>query len=91
MTTPLASRSLPPAGRAPRATALPWWRCGPVWLLLGTLAVAVLASSGVAAVAFAHADPDVGAVVPRERRAQAAVQADAPALQGRNHAATPRP
>ena len=84
------SHPAPPNPQAP-LVPLPWWRCGPVWLLLGALAVAVLASSAFAAVAIATGDPDVGAVVPRAQRAHAAVQPDAPALQGRNHAATPRP
>jgi hypothetical protein len=71
-------------------TPFPWWRCGAAWVLAGALGVAVLASGSFAAVAVITGDPDV-VTVPRAQRAQAAVQPDAPALQGRNHAATPRP
>ena len=78
----------------PRPT-LDWWRCGPLWLVLGALLTAVVASSLVAVVAFRTADPElVQTALPRADRARVLRQVTAPAapaLQGRNHAATPRP
>jgi len=68
--------------RDPRPTA-PWWRHGMVWLVIGGPAVVVVAGFVTLAIAILNPDP----VLPTRATATAA---DAPALQGRNHAATPR-
>ncbi len=60
---------------------LPWWRFGHVWLVIAGPAAVVAAGIATAWIAVAHPDPvlDGGGQV----------KAMAPALQGRNHAATP--
>ncbi len=71
--------STPPA---PTGPVSPWWRHGMVWLVLSGPAVVVVASVATLVIALTHPDP----VLQRE-----AVQpAQLPAVQGRNHAATPR-
>lgn len=76
----------------------PWWRFGIVWMAFGGPAAVVLASVATFAIAARHADPVVAhdAAAPiRHAQAGAAERLGplptAPALQGRNHAATPRP
>jgi uncharacterized protein len=66
----------------PRPTA-PWWRHGMVWLVIGGPALVIVAGFATLAIAIANPDP----VLPSRA---AATAADAPAVQGRNHAATPR-
>lgn len=68
------------------------WRCPALWLVWGGPLAAILASSAVAVAAFVHADPELPALarLAGPARAVAATRPDAPALQGRNHAATPR-
>jgi hypothetical protein len=60
----------------------PWWRHGMVWLVVGGPAVVVVASVTTLLIALTHPDPVLQVHAP-----QAAQQ---PAVQGRNHAATPR-
>jgi hypothetical protein len=62
--------------------ALPWWRVPTLWLVLGGPAVVVVAGITTAVIAARGADTVL------TRPAPAA--SDAPALQARNHAATPR-
>ncbi|MBX3623015.1 MAG: hypothetical protein KF891_23855 [Rhizobacter sp.] len=67
----------------------PWWRVGMVWLVLGGPAVVVVASFVTLKIALTHIDP-----VLQTQPAYAhpsAVTPHTPALQARNHAATPRP
>jgi uncharacterized protein len=59
----------------------PWWRHGMVWLVIGGPAVVVVAGFATLALAIANPDP----VLPTGP----AAGADAPAVQARNHAATP--
>jgi hypothetical protein len=61
---------------------LPWWRVPTLWLVVGGPAVVVVAGIATAVVAARGADT----VLTRP----AAAASDAPALQARNHAATPR-
>jgi len=66
---------------------LPWWRFGMVWLVIGGPALVVVAAIATAVIAVRGADPVV-------RDAQAPgvpdqAQAQSPAVQARNHAATP--
>lgn len=65
-----------------RATPAAWWRFPIVWLVIAGPAVVVLASFATLALAILHPDP-VLAVPP------ASSSAELPAVQGRNHAATP--
>ena len=65
---------------------VPWWRVGVMWLVLGGLAVVVVSSFALLSTAVRHADK----VVPRTDTSELASSTrNAPAMQGRNHAATP--
>ena len=79
----------------PPVPPLDWWRCAPLWLVLGALLSAIVASSTVAVLAFRQADHELAqTALQRTDRARVLRQVTAPvapALQGRNHAATPRP
>lgn len=73
-----------PARPEPAAPA-PWWRERFMWLVLGGPALVVVAGLGTVVIASRGAD----LVLPTQ---PAALEGRAaPALQGRNHAATPRP
>ena len=63
--------------------ATPWWRLPIVWLVIGGPAIVVVASFITLALAIMNPDPVL-------RVAPAANAADMPAVQGRNHAATPQ-
>ena len=77
--------SVPPV--APPNPSMPWWRVGMVWLVLaGPLAV-VVASLVTAAIAVAGAE-EVLTEAPRGSSLKDT--ANLPAVQGRNHAATPQ-
>lgn len=65
-----------------RGPVSPWWRHGMVWLILGGPAAVVLASVATLMIALAHPDP----VLPVNTGADA----QQPAVQARNHAASPR-
>jgi hypothetical protein len=89
---------LPAPAGAPADKPAPWWRFGIVWLAFGGPAAVVLASVATFAIAARHADTVVAHDDPVPTRQARTAQADrlgalptAPALQGRNHAATPRP
>ena len=69
--------------------AEPWWRFGIVWFALAGPALVVVASFATLAIAIVHADraiPEVPAAATSGGRAALT----APALQARNHAATPQ-
>jgi len=77
----------------PRASA-PWWKHGFVWLLISGPAVVVVAGIATAVVAMRAPDPVVAADYYRRgieinKTLAAKDKAGLPALQGRNHAATP--
>lgn len=65
----------------PPGPSLPWWRVGMVWFALAGPAVVVVAGIVTAVIAVKGADPAL-------RVTPTAATAQAPALQGRNHAAT---
>jgi len=69
----------------------PWWRVPMVWLVIGGPLAVVVASLATAVIAVRGADPVLG---PGERGgvSERASTPDAmtPALQARNHAATPK-
>jgi uncharacterized protein len=70
--------------------SVPWWRVRMVWLVIsGPLAV-VVAGVITIALALTHSDPVIAEVAaPSGKRAGAPNTATSPALQARNHAATP--
>lgn len=75
----------------------PWWRFGYVWLVLSGPAVVVVAGFITLWIALSHVDPLVhDAALDQHRTPSTQAQAAqhptnslAPAVQGRNHAATP--
>jgi hypothetical protein len=71
------------------APATPWWRVGMVWLVLGGPAVVVVASLITVAIAVDGAE-EVLTRPPTASQLSGTDAAQLPAMQGRNHAATPR-
>jgi len=72
------------------ATSAPWWRFGIVWLVIGGPAAIVVAGIAMVVVAYQGADPPVpAAVTAAAPRLRPSAVPTAPALQARNHAATP--
>lgn len=68
--------------------APPWWRFPMVWFALSGPALVVVAGLATMAIAYCHADiPLVEAAAPEVTADRAGPTA--PALQARNHAATP--
>lgn len=74
-------------------TPAPWWRYPHVWLVIAGPATVVVASFVTAFIAFRSVDPVVESDYYRRgmeiNKTLAAGKAHLPALQGRNHAATP--
>ncbi len=74
-----------------QTVVLPWWRVRMVWLVIsGPLAV-IVAGVITMAIAWTHSDPVIveAAAAPGGKRVVAPNAATAPAVQARNHAATP--
>ena len=73
----------------------PWWRHGHVWLIISGPAAVVAAGLVTAWIAVASPDPVVADDYYRRgldiNKTKARERALLPALQGRNHAATPAP
>lgn len=70
--------------------AAPWWRFGMVWFALSGPALVVVAGFVTMAIAFSHADVVlIEATAPGKSAGVGAAAPTAPALQARNHAATP--
>ncbi len=71
----------------------PWWKYGHVWLVISGPAVVVVAALVTAWIAASSPDPVLAQDHYRRPAAQSAAadRASMPALQGRNHAATPPP
>ena len=71
----------------------PWWKHGHVWLVIAGPALVVVASLVTAVIAVRSNDPVVESDYYRRgieiNKTLAAERAQLPALQGRNHAATP--
>ena len=85
MNTPSSNAALP--GAAPvHALPVPWWRVGVMWFALGGLGLVVIGSFGLLATALDHPD-----AVEAHGSAPAAVPntPTSPAMQARNHVATP--
>jgi len=81
---------IPASTPATPSAPAPWWRFGMVWLVIGGPAAVIVAGIATMIVAFHGADPrlavDPSRVAPL---AHAVATPTAPALQARNHAATP--
>jgi hypothetical protein len=78
-----------PHAQVPGQPVKPWWRIGMVWLVLAGPMAVVVASLVTAAIAVDGAEE----VLTKPVSAKALSASDAarlPAVQGRNHAATPR-
>ncbi len=72
----------------PSQVPVPWWRVGVMWLVVGGLGLVVIGSVAMLVTALRHPD----ASVPQATiRVGVPNTPDAPALQARNHSATPRP
>jgi hypothetical protein len=61
-------------------TSQPWWRHGMVWLVIGGPAAVIVAGVATLMIALAHPDPVLTTGSDVSAR---------PAVQARNHAATP--
>lgn len=85
MTTLLSRKSLPPSESA---AAPAWWRVGMVWLVIGGPMVVVVAALITAAIAADGAEDVLTRPPVQQMKSQDA--AKLPAMQGRNHAATPK-
>ncbi|MGC1174712.1 FixH family protein [Polaromonas sp.] len=80
--------------QAPPVAASPWWKHGHVWLLIAGPAAVVVAAFATAWIAVSNPDPVVAEDYYRRgveinKTLAARDKALMPALQGRNHAATP--
>lgn len=78
----------------PTNDAAPWWKHGYVWMILGGPAAVVVAGIATVVIAVRTPDPVVAADYYRRgmeinKTLAAKDKANLPALQGRNHAATP--
>lgn len=71
-----------PQDLSPTGPVSPWWRHGMVWLVLSGPAVVVLASMTTLVLVITHPDPVLSTQTPQANQQ--------PAVQARNHAATPR-
>jgi uncharacterized protein len=88
MSANLARSVTPKPADAVHTTA--WWRVGMVWLVLGGPAVVVVAAIATAVVAYRGADP-VLTEAPTPQQVVKQLGPQTPAVQARNHAATPSP
>lgn len=79
-----------PLPQSESAASPAWWRVGMVWLVLGGPAVVVVAAIGTAVIAYRGADP-VLTEAPTAQQVVRQLGPQTPAMQGRNHAATPAP
>ena len=70
-------------GGAARRPQMPWWRVRVMWLVVGGPLAVVLAAFATLGIALMHPDPVL------ERRVETPAQT--PAIEARNHAATPPP
>lgn len=75
----------------PEASSGPWWRFRMMWLVVGGPLAVVVAGTVTAVIAVRGADLPIDRSAPAGAAATAAPDAQTPAVQARNHAATPRP
>lgn len=83
---------------ASTAKAGPWWRYGLVWMVIAGPAAVVLASIVTVFIALSHPEVVIaedyyrhGLEIDKKLEAEQRSKALMPAMQGRNHAATPAP
>ena len=76
-----------PSSEPPSA---PWWRFGMVWFAIAGPAIVVVAGIWTMAIAYAHADKAIVETAAAPTAAVDRAAPTAPALQARNHAATPK-
>jgi len=79
-----ATPPVTPSANPSATPAAPWWRFGMMWLVVGGPSVVVVASFVTLALAILNPDPVY-------KQAATGSAAELPAVQGRNHAATPKP
>lgn len=72
----------------PQSTT-PWWRVGMVWVVIGGPLVVVVAAIVTAVIAIRGADPVLDTSVRAADARGSSSSSNLPAIQGRNHAATP--
>jgi len=72
-----------------RSPASPWWRFPIVWFVLSGPALVVVAGFATMAIAYRHADVVLEEAPTRATNGNDRAGPTAPALQARNHAATP--
>jgi hypothetical protein len=78
---------VPTSPTRPERASPPWWRVGMVWLVVGGPLAVVVASLVTAVIAVSGAEE----VLTRPTQGLSADEAHLlPAVQGRNHAATPK-
>ena len=85
---------LPAAAEARRPShppGAPWWRFAMVWFVLAGPAVVVVAGFATMAIAYRNADVVLSQPPPAVAAARPGPVSTTPALQARNHAATPSP
>lgn len=75
-----------PRALANPSTATPWWHEKMMWLVVGGPATVVVAALATAVIAVRHADT----LVPMDAPVTTAAGSLTPAVQARNHAATPQ-
>jgi hypothetical protein len=78
------ANSTPTPASAPVDDPRPWWRFKMMWLVVGGPLVVVAASFATLTLALKNPDP----VIQTAEHVSADQAANAPAMQGRNHAAT---
>ncbi|MBQ0930979.1 nitrogen fixation protein FixH [Ideonella sp. 4Y16] len=83
------SNTNPPAEGSPEPK-LPWWRYRMLWLVIGGPLLVVVASVSTAYVAIKGQDPVlIKDETAESQRGKTEPDAQTPAMQARNHAATP--
>jgi hypothetical protein len=87
----VAANPIAPAQRSKPAPGAPWWRFGMVWFVFAGPAVVVVAGFATMFVAYRGADVVLseGPAIAVNRVAGPGPVSTTPALQARNHAATP--
>ncbi|MDP2007636.1 MAG: hypothetical protein Q8K45_18345 [Rubrivivax sp.] len=73
-----------PAPATDPEASTPWWRVPFVWMVIGGPLTVVVAGFATLAIAIAYPDPVIVTPVTSN-------PSDQPAVQARNHAATPKP
>ena len=94
MSKSLTTRASPGApdaavNAAAERRAAPWWRFGMVWLVIAGPACVAVAGFATTAIAFRHADVVLVQPAAPGTSTPSRSAPTAPALQARNHAATP--